>query len=883
MQTNVRTPTEIFNQPQRLLVPLFQRPYVWNEERQWEPLWRDVERVAGRLLASGPDGLQPHFLGAVVIQQIQNAMGDLQTRIVIDGQQRLTTLQILLDAVHAVFELRGHAHAAARLSYLVENAEAFRRKPEDRFKVWPTNRDRDAFNEVMGVHPPIAYDTLKHSASRLVQAHKFFVQQTEEWLNEESAHDEHHRADALETAVSKLLQLVVIDLQVDENAQEIFETLNARGTPLTPVDLIKNFVFQRLSDEGANVEQIYKEYWELYETPFWEEEILSGRLRRPRAVVFFNHWLFSVLGEDVTSSEVFTIFKRYLLDRPSISTLDLIKRIHRAAKLYEDLTHKGASGQGDVDRVALFAYRVEAMQTDIVKPLLMAILDPDRPDPVPQEVVEQVVADLESWLVRRMLVRVTNKNYNRTMADLITLTHVTPAVALASAIRGFFERQRSDSTYWPDDAMVRSAILRTPMYKRFSRGRLRMVLESIEDYLRGYGTGKQGLTGVRTPRGMYTIEHLMPQSWEANWTAPADGDAQLRQERIHTLGNLTLVTQALNSKVSNAAWDVKAQELNRHGVVLLNNRLSDYVQSTWSDNAIERRTQSLIEIILAIWQVPDGHVISTNDLAASSTSRVTLRDLVREGLLAPNAVLEPVWPSLRGVRATVREDGALVVGDVAYFSPSAAGSAIRDGKATNGWSFWKLVDGDGATLEDLRSRLVGEDSTTDVGDEEGDKVDDLALAQSGVSETVKELQYRFWEGFVAHVSDCDAPFSTRMPQRQSWMSIAIGKWKVHIDAVFTSSIGSMNALRPNETGPEIRVDYYIHEDDALYQRLLAQRDDIEDAYGGPLRFYSAPGVTSRRIFDFMKTDISDESRWPEYYDWLTERVIRMRDVMGKRL
>lgn len=881
MQTNVRTPTEIFNQPQRLLVPLFQRPYVWNEERQWEPLWNDVVRVAMRLLEGGPEAQQPHFLGAVVIQQIQNAMGDLQTRIVIDGQQRLTTLQIVLDAVHAVFELRGHAHAAARLAYLVENAEVFRRNPEDRFKVWPTNRDRDAFNEVMGIKPPIDYDALVHAESKIVNAHRYFLAHAEEWLNEDSTHTETQRADALETSISKLMQLVVIDLQVDENAQEIFETLNARGTPLTSVDLIKNFVFQRLSEEGANVEKIYHDYWEQYESKFWEQEISSGRLIRPRVVTFFNHWLVSQLGTDVSPGEVFAVFKRYLFDRPELNTLELVKRIHRAAKVYEDLTRSATANANDVDRVGLFVYRADAMQSDIFKPLLLAMLDPDREQPIPRETLELVLDDIESWLVRRMLIRASARGYNRTVSDLINIVRETPVEQLHDEVRSYLTRQRGDSSYWPDDAMVRSAILRTPMYKRFSRGRLRMVLESIEDYMRGYGTGKQGLTGVRTPRGMYTIEHLMPQSWEANWTAPADGDAQLRQERIHTLGNLTLVTQALNSRVSNAAWDVKAQELNRHGVVLLNNRLSDYVQSTWSDNAIERRTQSLIEIILAIWQVPDGHVISTNDLAASSPSRVTLRDLVREGLLAPNAVLEPVWPSLRSVRATVSEDGALVVGDVAYFSPSAAGNAIRDGKATNGWSFWKLEGG--LTLDDLRNRLVGEDSTADVGDEEGDKVDDLVLAQPGVSETVKELQYRFWEGFVAHVSDCDAPFSTRMPQRQSWMSIAIGKWKVHIDAVFTSSIGSMNALRPNETGPEIRVDYYIYEDDALYQRLLAQRDDIEDAYGSPLRFYSAPGVTSRRIFDFMKTDISDESRWPEYYDWLTERVIRMRDAMGKRV
>src|SRR6185503_10003612 len=98
MDTQVRTPQAIFMQPQRLLVPLFQRPYVWNEELQWEPLWKDLERVASRLLQSHATQA-PHFLGAVVLQQLQTPTSDLQQRTVIDGQQRLTTLQLLLDAL----------------------------------------------------------------------------------------------------------------------------------------------------------------------------------------------------------------------------------------------------------------------------------------------------------------------------------------------------------------------------------------------------------------------------------------------------------------------------------------------------------------------------------------------------------------------------------------------------------------------------------------------------------------------------------------------------------------------------------------------------------------------------------------------------------------
>jgi hypothetical protein len=162
METQVRTPQMVFMQPQRLVVPLFQRPYVWNEENQWEPLWNDVVRVADRLLAEPGTKHFPHFLGAVVLQQVQKPTGLMQERTIIDGQQRLTTLQLFLDALHAELLAVSVGPPAARIEPLVVNAEPFRSRPEDRFKVWPTNRDRPAFNAVMSAEPPVDYDAIGH-------------------------------------------------------------------------------------------------------------------------------------------------------------------------------------------------------------------------------------------------------------------------------------------------------------------------------------------------------------------------------------------------------------------------------------------------------------------------------------------------------------------------------------------------------------------------------------------------------------------------------------------------------------------------------------------------------------------------------------------------
>src|SRR5829696_3048727 len=204
------------------------------------------------------------------------------------------------------------------------NAQPFWERPEDRFKVWPTNRDRSAFNAVMAAKPPVVYEELTDRSSRLVRAHEYFARRAREWLRaDEQAIAA--RAAAVERTVRELIQMVVIDLTADENAQEIFETLNARGAQLTAADLIKNFIFQRLSESGVDIEAVYDQHWKEFETGFWETEISAGRVRHHRSSMFLNHWLIAKTGEEIVAREVFYRFKRYADFDCGISMVDLLR------------------------------------------------------------------------------------------------------------------------------------------------------------------------------------------------------------------------------------------------------------------------------------------------------------------------------------------------------------------------------------------------------------------------------------------------------------------------------------------------------------------------------------------------------------------------------
>ncbi len=692
----------VFMQPQRLIVPLFQRPYVWNQEKQWEPLWEDVVRVTDRLIRQPQAKHHPHFLGAVVLQQAHNPTGLMQERTIIDGQQRLTTLQLLLDALHAELLLASATAPALRLEPLVMNAEPFCRRPEDRFKVWPTNRDRPAFNAVMGAKPPVDYDAVGRAGERMVEAHRFFSDQARIWLLENGVEQVMTRAAAIETVARDLLQMVVIDLAADENAQEIFETLNARGAQLTAADLIKNFVFQRLLESGANVENAYERYWKEFETAFWETEISVGRIRGPRSSVFLNHWLIARTGEEVVAREVFPRFKRYA-DEAGRPMLGLLEEIDRAARVYQSFILSGADS-GPINRLGLFGYRTGVLESEVIKPLVLYLLDPEEPQ-IPEEQLTKALDAVESWMVRRMLVRATTKNYNQVVAELITQLRKGTRLSAGEAIETFLANQKSDSRYWPDDKEVREELQVLPAYRRLSRGRLRMLLEAIEDHQRGWRAGRPGLGAERVARGKYAIEHVMPRKWAMYWPLPegSRGESE-RDALIHTIGNLTLLTGRLNTKVSNGPWigaSGKRQGLEAHDVLLLNRELLKRAGDAWTDSAIRSRSEELSKLIVEIWQVPEGHRSGFSHERAKPRHHVDLSDLLSAGWLTAGSTLFARRKKFAEVFTTLLPDGRLDTGGVVYATPSDAAKAIT-GKPTNGWWFFLVDRQSRRALRDVR-------------------------------------------------------------------------------------------------------------------------------------------------------------------------------------
>ena len=594
MQSNTRALREIFGQERRLLVLLFQRPYVWYATKHWEPLWLDITEVAERVL--GGQTVKPHFLGALVLEALPMATGDMETRLVIDGQQRLTTTQLVLQAFHDACkgfpELVNYCKAIEKFT---RNEDPLNPDPDAVFKVWPTNVDQIAFRQTMTAGTPIALRKTRGVAAgsesmghQLADGYSFFHGAALKWLLPAEPGLE-ERVKALYETLRNRLRLVVIDLDGQEDdAQVIFETLNARGTPLLPADLIKNLLFHRARQEHQSLDGLYNQFWRNFDADeggYWRGWTGRGHAKRARIDVFLQHYLSAKTRGEVAVGHLYTEFRDYVRGKEAAVTL---AEIHRYATIYRGLDSlpKGSPEEG-------FLARQRVLEVGAALPFVLELFATQD-----LSVIRTVLADIDSFLVRRMICGLSTRSYNRFFVEL--LGAFEEEGDLAVRVRARLLAGDKAATRWPTDADLRMAWLETPIYERIQQVRLRMVLEALERELRTSKTEKLEFAQV------LSIEHLLPIGWKEHWplsegTNIEEGTAHRNLLR-HTFGNLTLLTQPLNSAVSNGPWKEKIAAVLDKSALCLNQQLGTVL--IWDEEAIRVRGERLFKAARQIWPHP---------------------------------------------------------------------------------------------------------------------------------------------------------------------------------------------------------------------------------------------------------------------------------------
>jgi len=629
MQANPRSIRVLFDSQLRYVVPMFQRHYVWQETPQWQTLWEDiVEKAAVRLEGKSTT---PHYLGALIIEGVKpESPQEVKRFLVIDGQQRMTTLQILLCAFRDLARARAWPKIEKPLSRYVENPdpEVMEKPDEEIFKIWPTTLNREVFCSMMRAgsraevekrHPLVRLPRRRKPElrSNIVEAYLYFADRIAQWVDL-AAFPEANGADTRALALLQALQedfcVVEIALSDGDDSQEIFYSLNSQGAPLTQSDLLRSLVFMRAEKEKQNRDTIFREYWSKFETAFWSSVVKRGGRTYSRLDLGLRFFMIAKTGKPVDARRVNEEYRRWVQGQPPAyaSVREELADFAGHGDIYVDYERAATEPLPATDMRRLIA----DLDVSTALPLIMFL---ERNADLGAQQKAACLALLESFIARRYFTGAENKEYNIFFAEVVGELIGKKGDEVLPALRAKFMSGRGGSTrVWPsDDDVVDNAINRD-VYNGLPRLGLRLILERLEIWMR-----TKKAEGTEVDPGLQ-IEHVLPQNWALHW--PLDGKAipelmaryphlaaadsafaplidviRQRNRALQSIGNLTLLNQYLNPAASNGSFELKRVEY-QHSVLRLNRHFS--ATDAWDETRIAERGKLLGEALCAIWPKP---------------------------------------------------------------------------------------------------------------------------------------------------------------------------------------------------------------------------------------------------------------------------------------
>lgn len=580
--------------PAQFIVPLYQRTYDWSED-QCDQFYADVRRIGEDQEAGA------HFAGAIV--HIGERGGAVVPQyLIIDGQQRMTTMSLLIAALASRYEAMGDTDLAIRTRrrYLINDNEA----GEDRHKLLLTDRDRDTLVRLSNGNP-----LLLESSTRIVTNYNRFFERI-------SDRDEARR---IETGIRGIQVVEVALEQGRDNPQLIFESLNSTGLRLSQADLIRNFVLMGQDPKVQN--RLYADQWR----PM-ERLIVENHDARVFDSFVRDYLTWRNQGQIANERDIYAEFKRYAARSGSPPLPELVADLHTAARRYA----RFAFGQEADEALATAFGRLREIGVNVCYPLLLDLYDRYEGGTIDRDDFVAIVRHLESYVLRRTVCGLSNAPLNRIFAAApAAIPMDDPEVAFEQFLARRPRRQR-----YPDDGEFTWHLMNDEIYNYRHRWTLFANLEN-------WGRKE------REPISGYTIEHILPQgeTVPAAWREMLGEEwERIHRERKHTLGNLTLT--GYNSEYSNR--DFRTKRTTEKGFDESPLRLNADLRGLdrWDEDAIVSRGQRLARRACEIWPdlprtrtpVPDSDAIVAA-LGSSEPLYQRLLDEVRS--LAPQIELLP--------------------------------------------------------------------------------------------------------------------------------------------------------------------------------------------------------------------------------------------------
>ncbi|MFP6176630.1 DUF262 domain-containing protein [Helicobacter pylori] len=539
------------NQNNQFVIPIYQRVYSWGKE-QCEQLWDDIIKIGGN------DKMNGHFIGSILYVRDDNTHSS--PLLIIDGQQRLTTITLLFialrDHLNDEYELlEKFSHQKIQNRYLINSDE----KGDKKFKLILSEPDRDTLLSLI--------DKNKRKPSepslKIMENFKLF----EKWISE--------NADKLETIFKGLDKLMVVEISLErgkDNPQLIFESMNSTGKDLTQTDLIRNYILMGLEPEKQKI--FYKKYWRAMEEDFKQNETLFNQ--------FVRHYL-TIKTRDIPNiNKVYEAFKDYQ-QKEGIEIEDLLKDLQKYCGYFCQIVFKK---EADKDLNKALSFLVD-LEMDVVYPLLLELYSDYRDGVLSKADFIPIIALIESYIFRRAVCGLGTNSLNKVFPFVTKKINKDQYLESIKVHFGYLtEKQR-----FPNNDEFKEHFITIDFYHFQKR---EYFLERLENFERE----------ERVYTHEYTTEHIMPQTLTEEWERDLGENFEAIHEKyLHTIGNLTLT--GYNEKYSNNSFQEKRdmEKGFKQSPLRLNQSLKDL--ESFGEKEIEKRANDLADRALEIWTYPE--------------------------------------------------------------------------------------------------------------------------------------------------------------------------------------------------------------------------------------------------------------------------------------
>lgn len=646
------------------VIPVYQRNYTWNKNKHVKQLLTDIKS----LLNNEKD---THFLGTIVYAVKEGH--EITEREIVDGQQRLTTVFLMLYALKNIaLEISKPDEAGRITEEYLENKYV-----NDKYKLRlkPLVSDDNVYQKIAeGVEINLEEKVLE---SKVYINYCYIKEEFKQWIIEEG-----FDIASIRKAIDKL-KIVYIKIDAEDDAQSIFESINSTGETLTPADLIRNYVLMKKRNEEQEI--YYRDYWLVLERYMKEDS--------KKIAEFFRFFLAVKSYNLCNQNSVYDSFKQYWRDSKVEEDLRL-QEIVKFAKYYYILY---LSEENEITVAKQSIKELRKIKSNMPAPFLIKIMELQENGVIKEEQLEDIISIINIYLIRRHMMKLDTSDITRyfpqLLRNVINLCEQYQYDNIVDIVKKcLVNDNRQKSAYMPDDKQLKSYLWTANAYALIHT---RMILDKIEHI---DNTAPVDLSKLN-------IEHIMPQTPNDYWIKYTNGDRQEYDMQINRIGNLTLVSKIDNSVMGNSNFEKKKKVLEDTLHINMNKEI--YEKEEWTVNEIDNRTNKIIDLLIQAYP----YCASNKDYIDNKKDimiNITREDIYAVGILKDKNEVEvlqgseirystlPTRESYRLLRKQlideeiiVNENGKWVFDQNYSFSTVSAAANIILGGNYNGWYIWK--------------------------------------------------------------------------------------------------------------------------------------------------------------------------------------------------